>query len=144
MEPQEPKPGGVLLIAPYRATLLFRQVTDGNQEEVSIMVESRTPLELGIACARMYLEQAFGYDKVELIEPPDGEDRNWTTRSFWINIQGPQRIYFTTQVLEDERDPRRVLQNLQGWELADYIRQVGRVPVIMTTDGPKKISVEEG
>ena len=119
-------------------------MTNGNNQKVWIIVESRTPLELGIAFARMYLEQEFGYGSVELIEPPDSEDRNWTTRSFWINVQGSRRIYFTTQVLEDARDPRRVLQNLKGWELADYIRTAGRVPVIMTTDGPKKISGGRG
>lgn len=104
-----------------------------------MMEASGTPLELGIAFARMYLEQEFGYDAVEFLEPPDAEDRNRGTRSFWIDTQGPQRIYFATKVLEDKRDPRRVLQTLTGWELADYIRAAGRVPVMMTTEGPQRV-----
>lgn len=103
------------------------------------MEASGTPLELGIAFARMYLEQEFGYGAVEFIEPPDAEDRNRRTRSFWIDAQGPQRIYFTMQVLEERRDPKKVLQTLTGWELVDYIRKAGRVPVMMTTDGPQTI-----
>jgi hypothetical protein len=103
------------------------------------MRASRTPLELGIAFARLYLEQAFGYGNVEFIDRPDAEDTQRGTRSFWIENQGRQRIYFATGVLEDKRDPRRVLQTLTGWELADFIRKAGRVPVIMTTEGPRMI-----
>ena len=80
------------------------------------MSASRTPLDLGIAFARMYLEQAFGYGNVECIDRPDEEDTQRGTRSFWIENQGRQRIYFATGVLEDKRDPRRVLQTLTGWE----------------------------
>ncbi len=89
------------------------------------MRASRTSLELGIACARMYLEQEFGYGNVAFIEPSDAEDRNRGTRSFWIDNQGRQRIYFSTEVLEDTRDPRRVLQNLNGSERSNYIRNAG-------------------
>ena len=103
------------------------------------MRASRTPLELGIAFARLYLEQAFGYGNVECIDRPDAEDTQRGTRSFWIENQGRQRIYFSTGVLEERRDPRRVLQTLTGWELADYIRKAGRVPVIMTTEGPRTL-----
>jgi len=38
------------------------------------MRSSRTPLELGIAFARFYLEQAFGYGNVEFLDRPDEED----------------------------------------------------------------------
>jgi hypothetical protein len=38
------------------------------------MKASRTALELGIAFARLYLEQAFGYGNVECIDRPDAED----------------------------------------------------------------------
>jgi hypothetical protein len=100
-------------------------------------MEPHTPLELGMAFARMYLEQEFGYSAVELIEPADSEDRHWRTRSFWINFQGPQRISFTTQVLQDPQHPEAVLRCLRGWELADYIRKAGRVPVLMTTEGSR-------
>jgi hypothetical protein len=75
------------------------------------MRASRTPLELGIAFTRLYLEQAFGYGNVECIDRPDEEDTQRGTRSFWIEHQGRQRIAFSTKVLEDRRDPRRVLQN---------------------------------
>jgi hypothetical protein len=67
----------------------------------------------------MYLEEEFGYGSVAFIEPSDAEDRNRGTRSFLIDNQGRQRIYFSTEVLEDTRDPRRVLQNLNGSEVAD-------------------------
>lgn len=107
------------------------------------MRASRTALELGIAFARLYLEQAFGYGNVECIDRPDKEDKQRGTRSFWIDNQGRQRIYFSTGVLEDKRDPRRVLQTLTGWELADFIRQVGCMPVVMTTEGPRTIDEEE-
>jgi hypothetical protein len=103
------------------------------------MRASRTALELGIAFARLYLEQAFGYGNVECIDRPDENDTQRGTRSFWIEHQGRQRIYFSTGVLEDKRDPRRVLRNLTGWELADFISKAGRVSVIMTTEGPRTI-----
>jgi hypothetical protein len=101
------------------------------------MRASRTALELGIAFARLYLEQAFGYGNVECIDRPDEQDKQRGTRSFWIDNQGRQRIYFSTKVLEDRHDPRRVLQNLTGWELADFIRKATGRPVIMTPEGPR-------
>ena len=107
------------------------------------MSASRTPLELGIAFARLYLEQAFGYGNVECINQPDEEDTRRGTRSFWIEHQGRQRIYFSTGVLEEKRDPRRVLQTLTGWELADYISKATGRPVIMTTEGPRMIDEED-
>ncbi len=107
------------------------------------MGETRTPLELGIAVARMYLEQEFGYGNVEFMDKPDAVDQRRGTCSFWIENQGRQRIYFVTKVLEDKRDPRRVLQNLNGSELADYIRNAGGAPVMMTTEGLQTIGKEE-
>ena len=107
------------------------------------MVESRTPLELGIAFARLYLEQEFGYGNVEFMYKPDAEDRRRGTCSFWIQNEGRQRIYFATKVLEDKRDPRRVLQNLNGSELADSIRNAGGAPVMMTKEGFQTIGKEE-
>jgi len=106
------------------------------------MRASRTALELGIAFARLYLEQAFGYGNGECIDRPDAEDIQRGTRSFWIENQGRQRIYFSIKVLEDKRDPRRVLQNLQGSELADYIRNARGAPVMMTTEGLQIIGAE--
>ena len=106
------------------------------------MRASRTALELGIAFARLYLEQAFGYGNVECIDRPDEEDTQRGTRSFWIENQGRQRIYFATGVLEEKRDPRRVLQNLQGSALADYIRNARGAPVMMTTEGLQIIGAE--
>jgi hypothetical protein len=108
-----------------------------------MMVETRTPLELGIAVARMYLEQEFGYGNVEFMYKPDAEDKRRGTCSFWFENEGRQRIYFVTKVLEDKRDPRRVLQNLKGSELADYIRHAGGAPVIMGTGGLQTIGEEE-
>ena len=67
------------------------------------MVETRTPLELGIAVARMYLQQEFGYGNVEFMYKPDAEDKRRGTCSFWIENEGRQRIYFATNVLEEER-----------------------------------------
>jgi hypothetical protein len=125
-----------------QATLFFQEIPE-RKEGDGRMRASRTPLELGIAFARLYLEQEFGYGNVECIDRPDEEDTQRDTRSFWIDNQGRQRIYFSTEVLEDKRDPRRVLQNLNGSELADYIRQVGCVPVMMTTEGPQTIDEEE-
>jgi len=107
------------------------------------MRASRTALELGIAFARLYLEQTFGYENVECIGPPDEEDIQRGTRSFWIDNQGRQRIYFSTGVLEDKRDPRRVLQTLTGWEFADFISKATGRPVLMTTEGPRMIDEEE-
>ena len=106
------------------------------------MRASRTALELGIAFARLYLEQEFGYGNVEFLYRPDEEDTRRGTRSFWIDNQGRQRIYFSIKVLEDKRDPRRVLQNLQGSELADYIRNARGAPVMMTTEGLQIIGAE--
>jgi hypothetical protein len=108
-----------------------------------MMVETRTPLEVGIAVARMYWEQEFGYGNVEFMYKPDAEDKHRRTCSFWIQNEGRQRIYFATKVLEDKRDPRRVLQNLNGSELADYIRNAGGAPVMMTTEGLQTIGAEE-
>jgi hypothetical protein len=107
-----------------------------------MMVETRTPLEVGIAVARMYLEQEFGYGNVEFMYKPDEEDKRRGTCSFWIENEGRQRIYFATKVLEEKRDPRRVLQNLTGSELANYIRNVGGAPVMMTTEGLQTIGKE--
>ena len=107
------------------------------------MKASRTALELGIAFARFYLEQAFGYGNVQCIDRPDEEDTQRDTRSFWIEHQGRQRISFSTKVLEDRRDPRRVLQTLTGWELADFIRKATGRPVIMTPEGPRMIDEED-
>ena len=107
------------------------------------MAETRTPLELGIAFARLYLEQEFGYGNVEFMYKPDAEDKQRGTCSFWIENEGRQRIYFATKVLEDKRDPKRVLQNLNGSELADYIRNAGGAPVMMTTEGLRTIGEEE-
>ena len=106
------------------------------------MAETRTPLELGIAVARMYLEQEFGYGNVEFMYNPDAEDTRRGTCSFWIENEGRQRISFATKALEDKRDPRRVLQNLNGSELADYIRKAGGSPVMMTTEGLQTIGEE--
>ena len=106
------------------------------------MKESRTSLELGIAMARMYLEQEFGYGNVEFLGNPDADDTQRGTCSFWIENEGRQRIYFATKVLEEKRDPKRVLQNLQGSELADYIRNTGGSPVLMTTEGLQIIGAE--
>ena len=103
------------------------------------MRASQAGLELGIAFARLYLEQAFGYGNVECIDRPDEEDTQRGTRSFWIENQGRQRIYFATGVLEEKRDPRRVLQTLTGWELADFIRKAAGGPVLMTPEGPRMI-----
>ena len=106
------------------------------------MRASRTALELGIAFARLYLEQEFGYGNVECIDRPDEEDTRRGTRRFWIENHGRQRIYFAIGVLEERRDPRRVLQNLQGSELADYIRNTRGAPVMMTTEGLQIIGAE--
>ena len=106
------------------------------------MRASRTALELGIAFARLYLEQEFGYGNVEFLYRPDEEDTRRGTRSFWIDNQGRQRIYFSIKVLEDKRDPRRDLQNLQGSELVDYIRNARGAPVMMTTEGLQIIGAE--
>ena len=106
------------------------------------MVETRTPLEVGIAFARLYLEQEFGYSNVEFMYKPDADDKRRGTCSFWIENGGRQRIYFATNVLEDKRDPRRVLQNLNGSELADYLRRAGGAPVMMTTEGLQILGVE--
>ena len=99
------------------------------------MKTTRTYLEMGIAFARLYLEQEFGFGNVEFIYRPDEEDTRRGTRSFWIDHQGRQRIFFSIKVLEDKRDPRRVLQNLNGSELSTYIRNAGGAPVLMTTEG---------
>ncbi len=107
------------------------------------MAETRTPLELGIAVARMYLEQEFGYGNVAFMYNPDAEDTRRGTCSFWIENEGRQRISFATKALEDKRDPRRVLQNLNGSELADYIRKAGGSQVMMTTEGLQTIGEEE-
>ena len=108
-----------------------------------MMAEIRTPLELGIAFAQLYLEQEFGYRNVELMNKPDAEDKQRKTCSFWIEHEGRQRLYFATQVLEDKRDPRKFLENLKGPELADYIRNAGGAPVMMTTEGLQTIGEEE-
>jgi len=108
-----------------------------------MMVETRTPLELGIAVARMYLEQEFGHGNVEFMYKPDAEDKRRGTCSFWIENEGQQRIYFATKVLEEKRAPRRVLQNLNGSELANYIRNAGGAPVMMTTEGLQTVGEEE-
>ncbi len=107
------------------------------------MSASRTPLELGIAFARWYLEQEFGYGNVKFLDRPDEEDTQRGTHSFWIDNQGRQRISFSTAVLEDRRDPRRVLQTLTGWELADFIRKATGRPVIMTPEGPRMLDEED-
>ncbi len=112
------------------------------KEGDSRMRASRTALELGRAFARLYLEQAFGYGNVECLYRPDEEDTRRGTRSFWIDNQGRQRIYFSIKMLVDKRDPRRVLQNLQGSELADYIRNARGAPVMMTTEGLQIIGAE--
>ncbi|ETW92687.1 MAG: hypothetical protein ETSY1_42580 [Candidatus Entotheonella factor] len=106
------------------------------------MTASRTPLEVGIAIARMYLEQEFGYGNVEFMYNSDAEYKRRETCSFWIENAGRQRIYFSTQVLEVKRDPKKVLQNLQGSELATYIRNAGGAPVLMTTEGLQMIDQE--
>jgi hypothetical protein len=122
----------------YQATLFSKEIPERKKGDRR-MRASRTPLELGIAFARLYLEQEFGYGNVECIDRPDAEDTQRGTRSFWIENQGRQRIYFATGVLEDKRDPRRVFQTLTGWELADYIRKAAGGPVLMTTEGPRMI-----
>lgn len=91
----------------------------------------------GVIAVRAYLQEMFPNEIIELIEPPDGEDRNWTTRSFWLYFDGPQRLYFTLQFLE--QDPVVISRSLHLWDLGQYIKSVGRVPIIVSIDGTKTL-----
>lgn len=100
--------------------------------------ERRAKIEAGIAIALNYLREEFPTCNINLVEPEDGTDIDLRTRSFWIDLHGPQRLLFTIQVLADQ-PPEMVLRYLRKCNLAEYIKNVGRVPVIITTEGPHEM-----
>ena len=76
---------------------------------------------------------------------PEGASPIWvvTPQAFKSGIISRHALTINaTKVLEEKRDPKRVLQNLQGSELADYIRHAEGASVMMTTEGLQMIGTE--
>ena len=106
------------------------------------------PIEDGLEGARQYLKEEFPDCDIFVIDPdsPDGtldrDPRYGLSRSVWIDFQGrgPQRIFFTKEVLEALADRHNALElnSLRQWSVADFIRNAGRVPIRVTMHGPEQ------
>ena len=110
------------------------------------MLARRTTLiEEGLALAWQYLQDALPPCTITNIDPngPEGaQDRFRVTRSLWIQLYGPRRLSFSSDVLEHlaTQHRKRALRLLQVWDLAGYLQTVGQTPVLVTMDdGPQRI-----
>ena len=103
-------------------------------------------VEDGLAVALSYLKEEFPDCNISIIDPegpdgvPDRDTRNGISRSFWIDFQGPQRIFFTIEVLEALATPHNPLDlnTMRQWGVADFINNAGRVPIRVTIHGPQR------
>jgi hypothetical protein len=106
--------------------------------DMSEVLQSKQ-VEEGLAVALRYLQEELGCSIDS--EPYDAEDIKWTTRSLSIDLHGPQRIAFTTEVpeaLARQQFPR-ASQALREFRVAEFIQNSGRVPVIVTLNGPQEM-----
>ena len=110
------------------------------------MLARRTTLiEEGLALARQYLQDALPPCTITNIDPngPEGAlDRFRMTRSMWIQLYGPRRLSFSSDVLEHlAKQPReRARGILRQWDLAGYLQTVTQTPVLVTMeDGPQRV-----
>ncbi len=101
-------------------------------------------VKAGLAIVEQYLKEEFPNCGIEIIDPdgPDGiPDRKPVSlsRSFWINFQGPQRIFFSIELIERIANKKGILglKHLRQMAIADYIKNSDRVPIKVTLRGPE-------
>jgi hypothetical protein len=104
-------------------------------------------IEAGLAIAQEYLRKEFPAYDINIIDPdgpdgvPDRDLRIGPSRSFWLNFQGPQRIFFTIEILEalSKHNIASGLKMLTQLAIADFINNSACVPIKVTTDGPERL-----
>jgi hypothetical protein len=108
--------------------------------DISKLLQSQQ-VEAGLAIALRYLQAEFPACRITVVDldsPYGVPDRAELARSVWMDFQGPQRVFFTMQVLEALAHLHNPLDLLRQWGVADFIRQVGCVPIRVATHGPER------